>query len=165
MSFDAFLKIDGIPGESTDSKHKDWIEILTYHHGVFQPASSTASSAGGGSSGRVDFGQLSITKLLDKATPKIFEACVTGKHIKEVLIELCRAGGDKQKYFEIRMEQVLIGSYVNAADSGATREFPSETITFSPGKFKITYSQQKREDGQGGGQVAAGWDLTSNKTC
>jgi bacteriocin-like protein len=27
-AFDRFLKIDGIPGESTDDKHKDWIEIL-----------------------------------------------------------------------------------------------------------------------------------------
>jgi bacteriocin-like protein len=23
-----FLKIEGIPGESTDDKHKDWIELL-----------------------------------------------------------------------------------------------------------------------------------------
>ena len=29
MAFDAFLKVDGIPGESTDDKHKDWIEILS----------------------------------------------------------------------------------------------------------------------------------------
>jgi hypothetical protein len=34
MAFDAFLKIDGIPGESTDDKHKDWIEILSFAHGL-----------------------------------------------------------------------------------------------------------------------------------
>ena len=27
MAFDAFIKIDGIPGESTDEKHKEWIEV------------------------------------------------------------------------------------------------------------------------------------------
>jgi bacteriocin-like protein len=32
-AYDAFLKIDGIPGESTDDKHKDWIEILSFNHG------------------------------------------------------------------------------------------------------------------------------------
>ena len=31
-AYDAFLKIDGIPGESTDDKHKDWIEILSFNH-------------------------------------------------------------------------------------------------------------------------------------
>jgi type VI protein secretion system component Hcp len=28
MSFDAFLKIDGVQGESTDAKHKDLYERL-----------------------------------------------------------------------------------------------------------------------------------------
>jgi type VI protein secretion system component Hcp len=27
MAFDAFPKIDAIPGESADGKYKDWIEI------------------------------------------------------------------------------------------------------------------------------------------
>ena len=30
MAFDAFIKLDGIPGESSDDKHKDWIEILSF---------------------------------------------------------------------------------------------------------------------------------------
>src|ERR1035437_1938100 len=108
MAFDAFLKIDGIPGESTDDKHKDWIEIQSYSHGVQQSASSTASSSGGASAERVNFNDLAVAKLVDKASPKLFEACCVGKHIKEVVIEVCRAGGDKQKFLENRMEQVLI---------------------------------------------------------
>ena len=162
MAFDAFMKIDGIPGESTDDKHKDWIEIVSYHHGLHQPISSTASSAGGASAGRVDFGDLSITKLTDKATPKIFEACCVGKHLKEIIIEVCRSGGDKQKFLEIRLEQVLISGYDHDA-SGS--DFPKEAISFNPGKFKITYSQQKRADGTLGGNVSGGWDLTQNKVA
>lgn len=27
MAFDAYMKIDGIPGEATDSNHQDWIEM------------------------------------------------------------------------------------------------------------------------------------------
>ena len=49
MAFDAFLKIDGIPGESTDSKHKDWIEVLSYSTGITQPTSGSASTGGGAS--------------------------------------------------------------------------------------------------------------------
>ena len=30
MAFDCFLKLEGIPGESTDSKHKDEIEVLSF---------------------------------------------------------------------------------------------------------------------------------------
>ena len=163
MAFDAFLKIDGIPGESTDDKHKDWIEIGSFSHKIEQPAQATASSAGGATAERVNHSQYEITHFLDKASPKIYEACCTGKHIKDVTIELFRPGGDKVKSMEIKMEQVLISQVVphgSANDEG----FPSELVSFSYGKIKWTYTQQKRTDGAGGGNVSAGWDLTANKT-
>ena len=28
MAFDAYIQIDGIPGEVLDEKNKDWIEVL-----------------------------------------------------------------------------------------------------------------------------------------
>lgn len=162
MAFDAFLKIDGIPGESTDDKHTDWIEIKSFHHGLAQPSSATASTAGGATAERVKHEDFNITHLLDKASPKIYDACCTGKHIKDITIELCRAGGDKVKYMDIKMEQVVISS-VSVAGGGVT-DFPAEVITFNYGKIKWTYTQQKRADGAGGGNVSAGWDLTANKT-
>lgn len=161
MAFDAFLKIDGIPGESTDEKHKDWIEILSFTHGLAQKSSPTASTAGGATSERVQHQDLTIAHLMDKASAKIYEACCTGKHIKDVTIELCRAGGTKQKYMEIKMEQVVISA---VSMSGADGDFPAETVSFNYGKIKWTYTQQKRADGTGGGNVSAGWDLTANKT-
>ena len=60
MAFDAFLKIDGVPGESTDDKHKDWIEVLSYSTGVSQKSSGSASTAGGASAERADFQDFSI---------------------------------------------------------------------------------------------------------
>jgi type VI secretion system secreted protein Hcp len=159
MAFDAFLKIDGITGESTDAGHNGWIEILSYHHGVTQPASNTVSSAGGATAERVNFGDFSITKLVDMASPKIFEASCSGKHIKEVILEICRAGGDKQKYLVIKMEQVLVSSYTQ--DGGSA--FPGESISFSPGKFTMEYIKQNRASGVPSGSVAAGWNLRTNR--
>jgi len=164
MAFDAFIKIDGIPGESSDDKHKEWIEVLSFKHQIEQPASSTASSVGGATAERVNHGSFNIVHCLDKATPKLLEACCTGKHIKEVTIELCRAGGDKLKYMEIKLEQVLISSVADNGASTGEAGFPSETVALSYGKIKWTYTQQKREDGAAGGNVSAGWDLTANKT-
>lgn len=162
MAFDAFLKIDGIPGESSDEKHKDWIEITSFAHKMEQPASATASSAGGATAERVNHGAFEIVHLLDKASPKLYEACCTGKHIKEVVIELCRSGGDKVKYMEIKLEQVLVSRV--EPQGAADMAFPNEKVAFSYGKIKWTYTQQKRADGAGGGNVSAGWDLTANKS-
>jgi type VI secretion system secreted protein Hcp len=158
MAFDAFMKIDGIPGESQDDKHKDWIEILSYQLGSSQPVSSTASSAGGAGTGRVNIAPVTISKLVDKSSPKLWDACNTGKHISKVIIEAHRSGGDKQKYLEITMEQVLVANYTQ----GGGDDFPLEIVSFAPGKISMTYVHQKREDGISSGNVSAGWDLTRN---
>jgi len=163
MAFDAFLKIDGIPGESTDDKHKDWIEVLSFNFGMHQPASSTASSTGGATAERVDIQDLSVVKHIDKASPKIYELCCNGKHISNVTLELCRAGGDKLKYMEVKMEQVIISHANPGGNSQGTDGFPTESVSFNFGKVKWTYTQQKRADGSGGGNVTGGWDLTTNK--
>lgn len=162
MAFDAFLKIDGIPGESMDEKHKDWIEITSFKHHLEQPASATASSVGGATAERVNHSSFDIVHLIDKSSPKIYDACCTGKHVNEVVIEVCRSGGDKVKYFEIRLEQVLV-SKVDISGSSSEKGFPQETVSFSYGKIRWIYTQQKRTDGAGGGNVSAGWDLTSNR--
>jgi len=55
MAFDAFLRVDGAPGESLDDQHKDWIEVKTFAHGVNQPVSRTVSSSGGATAERANF--------------------------------------------------------------------------------------------------------------
>jgi type VI secretion system secreted protein Hcp len=163
MAFDAFLKIDGIPGESTDDKHKDWIEILSYDLGMDQPSSATDSSAGGGTTERVNIHDFAVVKHLDKASAKLYENCCNGKHIANVTLELCRAGGDKLKYLEVKMENVVISKAQSNGQSQASDGFPTENVSFNFAKVKWTYTQQKRADGSGGGNVAGGWDLTANK--
>jgi len=160
MAFDAFLKIDGIPGESSDDKHKDWIEVLSYSWGAHQPTSASASSSGGASHERANFQDFSIVKTLDKATPKLALACAGGQHVASVVLELCRAGTDKVKYMEYKLTNCIISSISNGGGGGGEI---SEALSFNYGKIEWTYTQQKRDDGSGGGQVAAGWNLQLNK--
>jgi len=47
MAIDAYLQIDGVKGESADSAHPGWIEIVSAHLSVTQPRSTGASTAGG----------------------------------------------------------------------------------------------------------------------
>ena len=46
MAVDMFLKIDGIPGESTDDRHKDEIDILSYAWGESQPGTGMHDRVG-----------------------------------------------------------------------------------------------------------------------
>jgi type VI secretion system secreted protein Hcp len=56
MAFDAFLKLDGIDGESADAKYKGAIEILSFSWGVSN-AGSHGSGSGGGA-GKASFQDL-----------------------------------------------------------------------------------------------------------
>jgi len=159
---DMYMQVDGLKGESTDSEHKDWIELLSYNHSISQPASATANSAGGGTIGRCQHSDFSITKYVDLASPKMYELCSSVKHLKNVTIDLMRSSGDSRvKYMEIKMEQVVI-SHVAPAGGG---DFPSEAVSFNYGTIKWTYTQQKRTDGSKGGNTTGGWSLVENKVA
>lgn len=169
MAFDAYIQIEGIPGEVLDDKHKDWIEVLGYEYGATQATSATASSSGGASSERVSLSDFSIRKAVDKASAKLFEACCKGTHIAKIQLNVNRAGGDKVTYLTINLEEVVVSS-VKAIAGGsqggedkAVSDLPIEEISFNFARIKTTYTQQSRTDGQGGGNVTGGWDRTANK--
>ena len=89
-----FLKLDGIPGESTDAKHKDEIELMSFAWGV----TDAASPSGGGSAGRAKFQDFHFTMLVNKASPQLFLATASGKHIKEGNLAVRRAGKTQVEY-------------------------------------------------------------------
>jgi len=163
VAFDTFCQMEGIPGESTDDQHKDWMELLSFGHSIHQPASPTASSVGGGGSERSEHAPLYIETLVDKSTPKIAEYCSSGKPVPKVTIECCRAGGDKLKYLEIKMENVVVSDIEFNAQAQGDGGFPKVRVGLDYGKILWTYTQQKRADGTGGGNVAGGWDREANK--
>ncbi|MFH1572530.1 MAG: type VI secretion system tube protein Hcp [Acidobacteriota bacterium] len=163
MAFDAFLKIDGIPGESSDDKHKDWIEILSYSWGVAQPVTGSRSSGGAATAERANHSDFSIVKALDKASPKLFLKTCDGQHVKEVRLELCRATGTKQKYMEYKMSDVIVASVRPGGSAQGGETLPLEEVTFNYGKIEETYTETDHQSGKPKGDVKAFWDLTSNK--
>jgi type VI secretion system secreted protein Hcp len=160
MAVDAFVKIAGIDGESTDAKHKGWIELLSYSFGMSQPASA-ASATGGRTAERVNISDFHITKVVDKASPHLALACCDGRHIKDVKVELCEASQDKHKYVEYVMENVIVSSYQPSGSGGGDK--PVESVSFNFGKIKWEYVPLG-QDGKPGTKVGPmGWDLEQNK--
>ena len=159
MAGDCFLNIDGVPGESTDEGHVDWIELMSFSHGVSQTAGGDRSTGGAATAGRCDVQDMSITKQLDKASPTLNLFCCQGKHIKTVDIELCRATGNKEKYMEYKMEDVIISSVSIGGGGGV----PTESATFNCGKITWNYIQTDHKTGEAKGNVEKYWSLIDNK--
>jgi type VI secretion system secreted protein Hcp len=138
-----FLKLDGIKGESTDSKHKGDIEIESFQWGV-ERATSQASSSGAGA-GKTSFQTFKITKTLDKSSPLLLSAAATGKHIKEAdLLFAHKAGGRQSDYLEIKLDNVLISS---VQDGASAKGMPQESIAFSFQKAEEVYLSNGKQQG------------------
>ena len=161
MPFDAFLKIATVPGESTDDKHTEWIEVLSYSWGASQAMGGSASATGAHAGQRVDIQDFSVTKRLDKASPKLFLACCSGEHIADVTLELAKAGGDKQKYMTYKFTDVMVASVRPGGSAQGGDAIPLEEISFRFAKVELEYIPIDKT-GKPQGQVPAGWDLAKN---
>jgi type VI secretion system secreted protein Hcp len=161
MAIDVYLQIDGIKGESMDDKHKDWIECETVNWGVHQPKSATASTGGGHTAERVEMTDILFRKVSDLSSPILMQTCAMGKTIPKAKLEFMRADGSGQpiKYFEIELENVLIGMITPGVKGGNVL---TENVSLKFSKVKWKYTQQKIGGGSGG-NTAGGWDLSANK--
>jgi type VI protein secretion system component Hcp len=53
----------------------------------------------------------------------------------------------------------LIADFIHSASLDEARE----QIELNYGRLRVTYTQQKRKDGAGGGSITGGWDRIGNK--
>lgn len=158
--FSIFCKVEGIPGESTDARHKDWIEVLSFQHGIHLPVPSVPGGPGV-PSGRSQHQEFVIVKHLDKASPKLYESVCTGKHFKTVTIEMLRAG-NQFKFMEIDLDDVIISGVAPAGSAQATDPLPAESVNFFYERIRWIYTPML-PDGSPGPQVTGGWDIAANK--
>jgi len=161
MAFDAFMKIEGIPGDCTDEGHVGWIEILSFHHGLSQSIGGSRSSGGAATAGRVDHQDFTITKELDKSTPMIHLHCCNGKHIPKIELELCRAGEDKNLFMKYTLSDVVISNVTPSGMAGTN--MPSENLSLNYGKIEWEYTSTDEKTGARGGAVKTFWDTEKNK--
>jgi len=160
MAFDAYVKFEGIEGESTDAGHENWIEILSYSHGMQQDA-TIASSGGMHTGGRVSHSDITLVKTLDGSTPNLQLACCQGKSIPTVEIEFCRAGGDTRPvpFLKISLTDAVLTSVSAQATGGS--DFPTEEVTLTYKTVQWSYTKTDTK-GNPTGDVVAGWDLIQN---
>jgi len=152
FAVDMFLKIEGISGESQDVRHQDWIEILSYSHGVSQPSAAI---------GPVEHKDLSITKYVDKSSPILaVYACAGGVPAGAALItyaelEVCSAEDSNDCFMKYRISDVNVTS-VNAVGYVRVSGRPIEEVTFNYSKIEWTYIMSD------GNSIQIGWDIDAD---
>jgi type VI secretion system secreted protein Hcp len=170
---DYFIKIDQIPGESTDEKHKDEIEVLSYSFGMKHGDAGSTSTGGARTAGRVAHKPFLFSKVTDKASAKLLEKCCNGTHIPKAVFTAHRATDTKQKYLQIDFTDIIVSSWSSTqsattergagAEAGGGVMLMEENVELNYGSIKFTYTATDHKTGKPSGDVVAGWDLVANK--
>ena len=157
MVVDYFLKIDGVPGEATDFKHKGEIQLDSFSWGASNASNIGSSAGGGGGAGKVSIQDLNFVTKTSKASPTLFLNCCTGAHLKSAIL-YCRKSGEKpQEFLQITLTDCIVSSF----QSGGHDAAPLESISLNFGKIEVEYKEQKA-DGSLGSPVKVGYDLKQN---
>jgi type VI secretion system secreted protein Hcp len=84
--------------------------------------------------------------------------CANGKHIKQGLITVRKAGEKPLEYLKIKLTDILV-SGVQFAGHGS--DLLTENVTLNFSKFQVEYQEQK-PDGSGQKAGEMGWDVKAN---
>lgn len=138
------MQLQGVKGESTIDKYKDWIDLLSYT----QSFRNSATLGGGGSTaGKVTCGAITVLKNIDVASPDLIGKVVTGSVIEKGTIVFLSGdvGKNTSEYYEVVLTELLVTSIDQTDQPDASRIV--ERVTLQPSQFEFQYRQQSASGG------------------
>jgi type VI secretion system secreted protein Hcp len=153
-----FLKLDNIEGESTAVGHEKEIVLLSYTQSFTRAG---GSGGGGAAAGKADCGAITVTKLLDRSSPALMGAVMSGQVIPNGVITFRKEGKQPLEYYKVTLTNVLIQSISQTDASPTDPTTVLEQISMSAGRFKFEYVTQGAT-GQAQGGLTFSWDCLAN---
>ena len=132
-----FMNIDNgaIKGEADSASHKDWIALLSWQDSATVQYSETA---GGPTAGKLSLGDVSVTKIIDAASPLLREALTQGQLFDEVNIDIVKSC-NQQYYVQYAISLFNVAfSSVQAANS--TGSNPTEQLAIRTTAVETSYT-------------------------
>jgi type VI secretion system secreted protein Hcp len=154
MAANMCIKIGTIPGESGTGGHAGEIDVLSWHWGLTQSASSHVGSGAG--SGTADVHDLTITKYVDKASPTLLQQCFYGCDQKEAVLTVIKASGEDGPldFVKMTMSGTVFISSVETGDSLPNDAY-KETVTLNFSEVKFEYKLQTSNQVEGATSTGA----------
>ncbi len=143
----------------TDSTAKGLFEVEDFNFDIEQTL-NIGSQATGAGAGKVTFNPFSITRKIDRFSPRLFEMACSGTPFQKVALAARKsAGGDTSGivYLIFLFKLVAVKTISWQYDD----ESPKETVTFEYGGLQVHYGQQN-PDGGIKKTIPSGWNRVKN---
>jgi type VI secretion system secreted protein Hcp len=153
-----YMQLGDIKGESTDSKHEGWINLLSVSQGLSRPMAA-GSSGSTRQRASVTCGDVTLVKEMDASTAKLIEAICDGTVFPEAKIDLCTSTGAEGRvpYFMWVLTNVHVTSF-NVSGAAMDGQVPTEQISLNYEEIKWTYDKMAK-DGSSAGKIEATWKV------
>lgn len=182
----AYVKFEGIDGESEEAGHEDWSEIVSFNQGIHQPSGGATGTTR--RTGDVTLDDIVIIKQVDKASPKLAEAICKGKVFPKVEIHLTGPSDGSTchgTFYAYELKSVIITSYTVSGSNPlayalvalapditmpSTGPFivqavdaPLEEVSLSFEEIKVTYTECD-SSGNSKGNVEYSWKVEEGES-
>lgn len=118
---------DDLPGESTDPGHPEWLDVLSFSAAGDPPLVAR---------------EITLRRKLDKASPRLLEACVKGRVFPEVELHLSQLDEGKPRLFwKLLLKNVRVLSCLHSAADGGNSAPPAEILKLAHDGMSMTYYQ------------------------
>jgi type VI secretion system secreted protein Hcp len=154
-----FLKINGIPGESTDARHLGEIEVLSFRCGGENPVLNPSALAVGPGVSKVTFRDFEFTAHTSKASPHLMVACAEARTIDLATLSAVLPGGTERPVLCLELSDVLVTRYEVDAGAGAP---PVDGVSLNFSRIVFSTFPQRVVGSETHAEVAAGWDVRDN---
>ena len=116
-AFDAYLKIEGVTGESADAKHAGWIDVQSFNNGAAKATDTVPA----------DFSSLCLIKLADKSSPVLSQKCAQGAVFPAAQLEFLTSDANRLRFYQITLSNLVVSSVSTSGQSGGS-ETPQESV-------------------------------------
>lgn len=134
VSAAAFIKFDGVDGESLDSEHKDWIDVLSIDWGMHKPTTTGQSRR----RGSVIVEDIRLRTQFSLASPQLMQTLANGRILRTAEIEFVTTGRDENPltYIKYTLTNVQITGYKTSAEGD---DVPIDEISFNFEEIEVDY--------------------------
>ncbi|GAA5217839.1 Hcp family type VI secretion system effector [Corallincola platygyrae] len=133
MQANTYLNYEGIKGETTAEQYKDLITLLSVDWSVNREITSFTGTAQDREASATRLGDITITKLQDKASPDLFKEATIGKG-KKAIFHITKQGEKIEEIMKIELTDAMISSYSVSVQN----DRPVETLTISYTEMMMT---------------------------
>lgn len=140
-----YMKVSGIDGDVSAKGHEQWIQCESFHVNARRKLNTQPGRTVDKEGSRPTISEVTVTKRMDQASPKLFQESVVGAAHPTVQIDMTTASDSTASFMQYTLSNAIVSSYqvqdstVDGDQFKRHKRAPVETLTLNFDKIEMRY--------------------------